>query len=272
MAKKGFIGLGSQGGPMARAMIDAGLEVVLWARRPVTLEPFADTPATSADSVQALGRQVDYCAVCVVDDAGVSEVCDELILAMPPGGVIVIHSTIHPALCRSLAVRARERDLSLVDAPVSGGGGAAAERKLTVMAGGDEAAMAIARPVFETFAGLIAHLGDVGAGQTAKLINNNLMAANLALAHRAFAIAESQGLDCEVFRQLVGVSSGRSFSFDVRARMSAPTDFRHGAELLAKDVRLLGEAIGDAGDYLPLRDVALSFLDLALAEQDSTNE
>ncbi len=266
MAKKGFIGLGSQGGPMARRMIDAGYDVVLWARRAATLEPFADTPATIADSVQALGRQVDYCAVCVVDDAGVRQVCDELISAMPSGGVIAIHSTIHPALCQALAAQARARGLSLIDAPVSGGGGAAAERALTVMAGGDDAAMAMARPIFDTFAGLIVHLGDVGAGQTAKLINNNLMAANLALAHHAFALAQSLGLDREAFRQLVGVSSGRSFSFDVRARMSEPQSFRHGAQLLAKDVRLLGEASGDDADYLPIRDVALSFLNLALAE------
>lgn len=266
MGKKGFIGLGSQGGPMARRMIDAGYDVVLWARRPETLEPFAATSATVADSIQALARQVDYCAVCVTDDDGVRKVCDDLIPAMPTGGVIVIHSTIHPDLCRSLSAEAKARGLSLLDAPVSGGGGAAAERELTVMAGGDGQTIAAVQPIFDTFANLVVHLGDVGSGQMAKLVNNNLMAANLALAHNAFALAEAQGLDREAFRQLVGVSSGRSFGFDVRARMNDPKHFRHGAQLLAKDVRLLGEATGDNVDYLPIRDVAMSFLNLALAD------
>lgn len=268
MGKKGFIGLGSQGGPMARCMIDAGYDVVLWARREETLAPFTGSSATIAGSVEALASQVDYCAVCVTDDDGVRLVCDALIPAMPAGGVIVIHSTVHPGLCRSLAVQAKARGLSLVDAPVSGGGGAAAERALTVMAGGDEKAIDVVRPIFATFAGLVVHLGDVGSGQLAKLVNNNLMAANLALAHNAFALAQSQGLDREAFRQLVGVSSGRSFSFEVRARMSDPTNFRHGAQLLAKDVRLLGEVSGDNPDYLSIRAAAMSFLDLALAEQD----
>jgi 3-hydroxyisobutyrate dehydrogenase len=266
MGKLGFIGLGHQGGPMARRMIEAGYDVVLWARRAETLAPFADTPARFADTVAALGAQIEYCGICVVDDAGVQQVCDELMPAMAPGGCIAIHATIHPELCKALARRANARGLSLVDAPVSGGGGSAASGALTVMVGGAAQVVAAVRPIFETFAGLLVHLGDVGAGQMAKLVNNNLMAANLALAHHAFQVADTLGIDRDAFVKLVGVSSGRSFSFDVRARMSAPTDFKHGARLLAKDVQLLGETIGDNRDYSSIRDIARSFLDRALAE------
>ena len=264
--KCGFIGLGSQGGPMAQRMIDAGLDVVLWARRAETLQPYADTTAIIAPSLRALAEQVDYCAVCVVDDAGVQLVCDELLAAMAPGGIIVIHSTVHPDLCKTLALQAASKGISLVDAPVSGGGSGAAHGTLTVMAGGEASAVERARAVCASFAGLFVHLGDIGAGQMAKLVNNSLMAANLALAHHALEAANALHLDSHAFAELVKVSSGRSFAFDVRARMPAPQAFNHGAALLAKDVRLLGETLGDNAAYKNIRDVATPFIELALAK------
>lgn len=264
MGKFGFIGLGSQGAPMAHRMLEAGLEVVLWARRAATLDGFSDTAAAVADTVADLARQVDYCAVCVVDDAGVQDICEQLLAAMAPGGCIVIHSTVNPSLCMSLAERAAERGIDLLDAPVSGGGPAAAEGRLTVMVGGDPAVAARAQPVFETFSDTIVHLGDVGAAQTAKLVNNTLMAANLAVAHHAVETARRLGIDPDAFARLVSSSSGHSFSFDVRARMSVPTDFRHGAQLLAKDVRLLGATLGSDDDFGHLSDTANRFLSAAL--------
>jgi len=265
MKTYGFIGLGAQGAPIAKRMIDAGLNVVLWARRPQTLEPFADTSATVAPTIADVGRQVDYCGICLVDDAGVAQVCDELIPAMAPGSYLVIHSTIHPELCRSLGEHASAVGVSLLDAPVSGGGGAAADGKLTVMVGGDSTALDAVRPVLDCFAGMITHLGGIGAGQTAKLINNNLMAANLAVAHLAMDVAAHGNLDLQAFRELVAVSSGRSFSFEVRGRMNQPTDFEHGARLLSKDVGLLGEVLGQEYSYQCMRQIAQPFLDLALA-------
>lgn len=265
MQKFGFIGLGSQGAPMARRMIETGHELVLWARRPESLLPFSNTQASHAASVSELGEQVDYCAVCVVDDAGVRQVCNELIPAMAPGGVIVVHSTVHPDLCKALASECTANNLSLVDAPVSGGGESAANGTLTVMLGGDSDTVASIRPVLESFAGTIVHLGGVGSGQVAKLINNTLMAANLALAHHALEAAGALGIDRAALVDLVKVSSGHSFSFDVRARMPEPAAFAHGAKLLQKDVGLLGQTIGEQPNYAVLRDVAESFLELAQA-------
>jgi 3-hydroxyisobutyrate dehydrogenase-like beta-hydroxyacid dehydrogenase len=266
MGKLGFIGLGSQGAPMARRMIEAGYDVVLWARRPESLEAFRDTPAQVAASIAELGAQVEYCGICVVDDAGVQQVCDELLPAMAPGGRIAIHSTIHPDLCKALSEQAASQKLSLVDAPVSGGGQGAAAGTLTVMLGGKTKDVEAIRPILQSFAGLIAHLGDVGTGQSAKLVNNALMAANLAVAHHAFAAADALGINPSAFAEMVKVSSGRSFSFEVRARMPGPTAFNHGAKLLAKDVRLLGDTLGEDPAFVAIRDIAGPFLALALAD------
>ena len=122
--RAGFIGLGSQGGPMARRIAEAGLPLTLWARRPESVAPYADTAAVVAASPAALGAASDVVGVCVVADADVEAVLlgpDGVLAGMAPGGVVAVHSTIRPDTCRRLAERAAERGVALVDAPVSGG-------------------------------------------------------------------------------------------------------------------------------------------------------
>lgn len=265
----GFIGVGDQGGPMATRLIAAGHPTTLWARRAESLDPYRDTAAGFAASVADLGAASDLVGICVVDDAGVKAVCADLIPAMAPGGIIAIHSTVNPDTCIALAAEATARGLSLIDAPVSGGRPVAEQGKLTVMIGGDEAAVATASPIFEAFAALILHLGPVGAGQNAKLINNTLLAAHLAVADHGLNAAATLGLDRAAFVDLIKASSGRSFGFEVRARMPAPTSFAHGGALLQKDVRLLGEAMPGDADAATLADLANPFLSLTTAKQDT---
>lgn len=259
----GFIGLGDQGGPIAGRLIETGHAVTLWARRAESLDPYRTTSAAFADSVAALGAACDFVGICVVDDAGVKAVCADLIPAMAPGGIIAIHSTVHPQTCIALADEAAARGLALIDAPVSGGGQVAAAGKLTVMVGGAAEAFERARPVLESVSALLLHLGPVGAGQNAKLINNTLLAANLAVAHHGLSAAETLGLDRAAFIDLIKASSGRSFGFEVRARMPAPPSFAHGGALLQKDVRLMAEAMtpGDP-DWAALASLADPFLAL----------
>lgn len=257
-----FIGLGSQGAPMARRMIHAGYPVRLWARRRETLDAFSDTDATIASSITEVG-QAQHVGICVVDDRGVQEICDALIPVMQPGGLIAIHSTVDPRLCISLAQLAAVRGIALIDAPVSGGGPAASAGKLTVMVGGDKAAVDAARPVFETFSSLIAHLGTVGTGQMAKLVNNALMAAHVAIADHALSAAAALNIDRAAFIELVKASSGRSFGFEVYSRQASPQAFAHGAKLLAKDIHLLGESLSSHAGFEALKELTTPFLRLA---------
>lgn len=164
----GFIGLGSQGGPMARRIVEGGYPTTLWARRPATLEAFAGTDAKVAGSPAELAAASDLVCLCVIGDADIDELTDGehgLLSAMQPGGVIAVHSTVHPDTCRKLAKRAAALGVSVVDAPVSGGGGAAAEGRLLVMAGGDADVVERCRPVFETYADPVVHLGELGSGR-----------------------------------------------------------------------------------------------------------
>jgi 3-hydroxyisobutyrate dehydrogenase len=257
----GFVGLGSQGGPMARRIAEAGFPLLLWARRPETLAAFSDTKAELVRDLADLGARSDHVGVCVVDDTGVREVVGTLLPAMRAGCRIAIHSTIHHDTCIALGKQAAERGVALIDAPVSGGGPGAAAGTLTVMVGGESAAVDAARPVFKTFSRLISHLGDVGAGQFAKLVNNSLMAANMALADAALGAGAALGLDRAALIELVNASSGRSYGFEVRARLPDVAMFGHGARLLAKDVSLLKAILGSDPCTDTLRRTADPFLE-----------
>ncbi len=150
LMRVGFIGLGSQGGPIARRIIGAGYPVTLWARRPATLEPFAGTSAKVSGSPAELAAASDLVCICVVSDADVEEVLageGGVLAGLGPGGVVAVHSTIHPHTCQRLAEEAATRDVRLIDAPVSGGGPAAAEGRLLVMAGGEADTVELCRPV-----------------------------------------------------------------------------------------------------------------------------
>jgi len=266
----GFIGLGSQGAPMARRMIDAGYDTLLWARRSASLEPYRDTPARFAASVEDLGSEADHVGLCVVNDDDVREMAGRLLPAMRPGAMLAIHSTIHPATCRAVADQAEARGIRVLDAPVSGGSPAAEAGQLTVMVGGDAEDLALARPVFETFAALIVHLGAIGTGQYVKLINNSLFVANLGLAHAAMAAGEALGIERASLVALLKASSGRSFALDVRARMETPAGFRHGGALLRKDIGLLGEVLGtDHPAARRLADAAEGFLRAAAGQAEA---
>jgi 3-hydroxyisobutyrate dehydrogenase len=258
----GFIGLGSQGAPIAQRMIDAGFPTILWARRREALDPYRGTPASFAESVAELGARAEHVGICVVDDDDVRQVCGQLFPVMAAGGRVAIHSTINPETCKALATQAAARGLHLIDAPVSGGSPAAEAGTLTVMLGGEAEAIALAQPVFASFGRLIIHLGEVGAGQEAKLINNALLAANMGLAQQALDAGATLGIDRKALAELLAASSGRSMGLEIVARLPTPAAFAHGGGLLAKDMRLLGEVLG-AGDpaFATLSAAGTPFLD-----------
>jgi 3-hydroxyisobutyrate dehydrogenase len=248
----GFIGLGSQGGPMARRIVEAGFPTTLWARRPETLAPFAGSGAATAGSAAELAAASDLACVCVVDDAGVEEVVTGsggLLAGMAPGGVIAVHSTVHPDTCRRLGERAAEQGVALIDAPVSGGGPSAAQGRLLVMAGGGAETVDRCRPVLETYGDPVVHLGPIGAGQRAKLINNLLFTANLGVAESAFALARRFEVDPVQLSIVLGHGSGASFGASLLGRPDftlAPMGELAGA-LLRKDVRLVADLAAAAG-------------------------
>jgi 3-hydroxyisobutyrate dehydrogenase len=247
MTRVGFIGLGSQGGPMAQQIVDAGYATTLWARRPETLEQYEGTSAIFAASSADVGAASDVLCVCVVDDAGVDQVLRGdagALSTLADGSIVVIHSTVRPSTC--IRLQADYPALRILDAPVSGGGHKAAARELLVMVGGDGATLDECRPILETFGNPVLHLGPLGAGQEAKLLNNTLFTAQLALAAEVFDVASQRGLDQASVAQILATGSGRSFAADIVGGSGFNLDsMAAGAgTLLAKDVGILAAHTG----------------------------
>ena len=255
----GFIGLGSQGAPMAQALIDAGYDTVLWARRPEALEPFADTARVASNPAE-LAELADVVGICVLNDDDVVEVAlrrDGLLAGITPGTTVLIHSTVHPTTCRQLGDRFSERRANLLDAPVSGGGEAAHARRLLVMVGGDHDIYTSVAPVLSAFGDPVVHVGALGSGQLAKLCNNLLFTATLGLAHETAELAGVLGVDANALMSILQHASGRSFAVQMYAGLLGglrppSARVRTIAELLGKDVALAKELADDAdrGDLL----------------------
>ena len=259
----GFIGLGSQGGPMARRIVEAGYETTLWARRPASLEPYADTAAKTAGSPAELAAASDLVCLCVVGDDDVREVLygqAGVLAGLAAGGIVAVHSTVHPDTCREVAESAAKHGISVIDAPVSGGSPAVAAGTLLVMAGGEEEVVERCRPVFATYADPIVHLGPLGSGQVAKILNNLLFSANLGSAISTLELGESLGVPrdrlCEVLNGGSAISKALSSiaifggTLDGLAPIAGALlqkDVRHAASLAASASAPEG-AVFDAAD------------------------
>lgn len=266
----GFIGLGSQGGPMARRIAQGGFETTLWARRQASLEPYADTPAKTASTPAELGARSDLVCLCVVGDDDVREVLDGengVLAGLSEGGVVAIHSTVHPETCREIAEKAAAQGVSVIDAPVSGGGPAVAEGTLLVMVGGDDDVVARCRPVFETYADPIVHLGPLGAGQSTKILNNLLFSANLGSAVSTLELGESLGIPRDRLVEVLNRGSATSKAVGSISMFGGTLDGLApiAGALLQKDVRhaanLAAEAQAAEGAVFTAADAALDAMD-----------
>jgi 3-hydroxyisobutyrate dehydrogenase-like beta-hydroxyacid dehydrogenase len=254
---------------MARRIIEAGYPMTLWARRSATLAPFADTSAKVAASPAELARTSDLVCLCVVGDADVDEVTTGdggLLTGLQPGSMIAVHSTVHPKTCQLLTERAATRRVFVVDAPVSGGGPAAAEGRLLVMVGGDTDAVERCRPVFETYAESVVHLGGPGSGQVTKLLNNLLFTANLGTAATALEFGQALGIAPDRLAGALSRASGNSFALNTIAQTGGTLDRLAplAGPLLHKDVRLVAELAQTAatppGAVLDAAEAALTLL------------
>jgi 3-hydroxyisobutyrate dehydrogenase-like beta-hydroxyacid dehydrogenase len=241
----GFIGLGDQGAPMARAIAEAGWPLHVWARHPGSLAVLADAPHTTHDSVPDLGHACDMVGLCLTDDSDVREILEDLGLlpSLRPSGIIVNHGTGDPQTAATLAQHVREQGHELLDAPVSGGRPAADRHTLTTFVGGDARTAQRSRPVFEAFSTTIAYMGPSGTGQLAKLLNNASLLANLKNAEDIITIGASAGINPRDLLDALKTGSGSSFALQFLAGEISPEMAQHLPELWHKDIGHFSDAI-----------------------------
>jgi 3-hydroxyisobutyrate dehydrogenase len=248
MAMVAVIGLGNMGMAMLGRLVGQGAPPRAFdidpAKRAAAAALGAEVPAALEGAV---GRVV---VLSLPSEAATSAVLAALLPVLPAGAAIADTSTLSPVAARRFAAQAAERGVAYLDAPVSGGAAGAGAGTLAMMVGGEAAALAAARPVLDRLATRILHIGDSGAGQVAKLVNNLMVATNLVVAGEAFRLGARAGVPPEALLPVINGATGRSAATEVNwPRWIASGTFDSGftAGLMRKDVRLalgLAEAVG----------------------------
>jgi 3-hydroxyisobutyrate dehydrogenase len=252
----GFIGVGNQGEPIARKIVEGGFDLTLWARRPESLEPFADTAATAAATPAELAAVSDLVELCVYSDDDVLDVVlrpDGVLAGMAEGGIIAIHSTVVTETVAEVAAAAEPRGVAVIDAPVSGGRAVAEVGEMLVMMGGDPAVADRCRPVFATFATSVVHIGPLGTASIAKAINNMVLGANITMALDVFDFADELGLDKAGLAEALSNGSGstRAIGIVAQSGFSWEFQFQHSAPYFRKDLEVMRDIARGAGVPLP---------------------
>ncbi len=253
----GFIGLGAMGRPMALQLLRAGHQLELWARRPDSLRPLLEQGARACASPAELAgcAEVVFTMVTTSDDvAAIALGPDGLIQGAPAGSIHVDMSTISPQAARRIAGRLAEKDIAMLDAPVSGGVAAARAGTLAVMVGGEAGIFSRVRPLLETLGKTIVHVGGHGAGQVAKACNQMVMVASIEACAEALRLAAASGVDAGRVRSaLLGGAAG-SVVLEVFGGRMAARDFQAGVEarLHHKDFAILMHEASRLGCPLPV--------------------
>ena len=258
----GFIGLGIMGRGMARNIANAGFPLFVYNRTASRMTELADVGAKATTSPADLARQCDIIITCVSDTPDVEAVItghDGVIHGLKPGALVIDMSTISPQATVSLAEQIRAHGGSMLDAPISGGSEGAAKGTLSIMVGGSEVDFNRALPVFQAMGKNIVHVGQQGAGQTVKLVNQILVVGNALAMSEALLFAQAGGVDLQ--KALTAVSGGAAGSWMLsnRGPQILNRDWRPGftIDLQQKDLRLVLAAADDVG--VPLPGTALIF-------------
>ena len=257
-----FIGLGNMGGGMAANLAKAGHDVAAFD----ISEDALDAAKSNGCRVAASGAEAvkDAEAVVTMLPAGkhVRAVYTDDVFDHAEAGTLLLDcSTIDVATARDVAEQAKAKGFSMVDAPVSGGIAAAAGGTLTFMVGGTQNAFERAKPILEEMGKAVIYAGDAGSGQAAKICNNMLLGATMIATCETFNLAQSLGLDPQVFYDISSQASGQSWSMTsycpvpgVGPESPADSEYEGGfaSPLMLKDLKLAMEAAEEGDTRTPM--------------------
>ena len=240
--KVAFIGLGVMGGPMAGHLAKAGHDMVVFNRTPEKAQRWVSANGgRAAASVGAAVEDRAAVALCVGNDSDVRQCLRDILPAMPKGGVIIDHTTASARLAREAAALAREEGLWFVDAPVSVGQAGAENGTLSIMAGGDAEAFALAEPVMAAYAKAIKRIGGPGSGQLCKMVNQIAIAGVVQGLAEATHFARRAGLDTEAVYEAISKGAAQSWQMDNRWKTitEGKFDFGFAVDWMRKDLGLV---------------------------------
>lgn len=271
MAEIAFFGLGTMGVPMAINLLKAGHHLHVLPHNghmdgPLAVQKYG---ACIHETLQETVGDAGFIISVVPDDAAVRDLYlnQAMLEAIRPGTIIIEMTSCSPEIVREVARFFAEKQVSLIDAPITGALPKAIDGTLTIMGAGDPAAFAAAEGVFSAISERVFQLGEIGNGKLIKAMTNLLGAINLAAVGEFYRFAQSAGLDMETLQQVVAVSAGGSTQFERNFNKMVADDYRptFALALLRKDMSIALASAQRQGLSLPLSEEAFRLFKLAAA-------
>jgi 3-hydroxyisobutyrate dehydrogenase-like beta-hydroxyacid dehydrogenase len=255
MAACAYLGLGVMGGPMARHLAKAGHDVAVWNRTEAKALAWAeanDRPQ-AVQALEAAVSRADYVFMCLGDDPDVEAVFARIEAHLKPGSILVDHTTGSAALARRLHDLCAARNVAFLDAPVSGGQAGAENGQLTVMVGGDAAALESVRPLLAAYSKQVTLIGGPGDGQLAKSVNQICIAGLVQGLSEGLHFAMQAGLDPAKVIEAISKGAAQSWQMENRWKTMSEGRFEFGfaVDWMRKDLRIALEAARDMGASTP---------------------
>ncbi len=266
-SKVGLIGLGLMGRPMGLNLLKAGYGLTVWNRTASRAESLVAAGANLASSPQEVAAASDVLITIVSDPPALEGVLwggsgqgAGALASLRPGSIYIDSSTVSPVLARKIAAACAERQISFLDAPVTGGTWGAEKGELVFMVGGDAQVLKRAEPVFSVMGKRWFHLGPNGAGQTIKLAMNLILALQVDALAEALALVTAAGLQGEKLVEVLQSSMARAAVLDVKAPLLLKGEYPPSfpLRLMHKDMGLALDLAKDAGVTLPAAAAAYS--------------
>ena len=253
--KIGFVGLGVIGGPMARHLVHAGHKVTGFNRSPEKARTWAEaTGGRFAATVAEAADGADLLILCVGNDNDVRAVVTEALSHLSAGAIVVDHTTTSARIAREMADLATTSGRAFIDAPVSGGQAGAENGQLSVMAGGDETALARVEPALMAYSKAVKRMGPSGSGQLTKMVNQIAIAGVVQGLAEAVHFAEIAGLDTSATYDAISKGAAQSWQMDNRWKSMAEGQFEFGfaVDWMRKDLGLVLDEARSNGAHLAM--------------------
>ena len=269
--KIGFIGLGIMGKPMCRNLLNAGYELLVCGRNPASVDELVAAGATSAPTPRDVAAQVGMVITMLPDSPEVKQVVlgpDGVIEGAQPGCTVADMSSIAPLASREIAARLAENGIEMLDAPVSGGQPKAVDGTLSVMVGGKQEVFDRCLPVLEAMAASVVRVGDIGAGNVAKLANQVVVALNIAAVAEAMVLAAKAGVEPDLVYQAIRGGLAGSAVMDAKVPLMLDRKFDPGfrINLHIKDLANALETSHEVGAPLALTDSVMAIMQALKAD------
>jgi 2-hydroxy-3-oxopropionate reductase len=255
--KVGFVGLGIMGKPMARNVLEAGYDLVVYNRSREPVDEMVEDGASAASNPRAVAENSDIVITMLPDSPEVREVVageNGALEGVGEGSLLVDMSTISPVVTEELATQVKKKGASMLDAPVSGGDVGAIEGTLSIMVGGSEEDFERARPLFEVMGKTIVHVGGNGAGQVTKAANQVVVALTIEAVSEALVLGSKGGVAPEKILDVLSGGLAGNKVMEVKREKFLSHDFSPGfrSELHHKDLGIALAAGRAYGVVLPV--------------------